>query len=207
MTDHQSITVAGIDVGGKGKGFHAVVMRNGILTARAIAGTQEAADWCVAEGAQVVAVDAPMGWSTSGRSRQAERELKWDGVIIQCFRTPDAETGGTKAFYGWVWNGMELYDCLAHHYRRYDGMNRAGELVFETFPNAVACALAGRVIPAKPKPATRRGLLQAQGLDHSRLKNIDEVDAALCALTALRFVEGRTMQFGNAAEGFIVVPA
>ena len=205
MTDHQSITVAGIDVGGKGKGFHAVVMRNGILTARAIAGAQEAADWCVAEGAQVVAVDAPMGWSTSGRSRQAERELKWDGVIIQCFRTPDAETGGTKAFYGWVWNGMELYDCLAHHYRRYDGMNRAGELVFETFPNAVACALAGRVIPAKPKPATRRGLLQAQGLDHSRLKNIDEVDAALCALTALRFVEGRTMQFGNAAEGFIVV--
>jgi predicted nuclease with RNAse H fold len=207
MIDSQSITVAGIDVGGKGKGFHAAVMRNGILTARAIATAQEAADWCVAEGAQVVAVDAPMGWSVTGRSRQAERELKWDGVIIQCFRTPDAETGRTKAFYGWVWNGMELYDCLAHHYRRYDGMNRAGEVVFETFPNAVACALAGRVIPAKPKRATRRGLLQAQGLDDSRLKNIDEVDAALCALTAVRFTAGRTVQFGNAAEGFIVIPS
>ena len=56
MTDHQSITVAGIDVGGKSKGFHAVVMRKGILTARAIASAQEAADWCVDEGAQTVAV-------------------------------------------------------------------------------------------------------------------------------------------------------
>lgn len=55
MNDHQTITVAGIDVGGKGKGFHAAVMRNGLLTARAIATAQEAADWCVAEGAQLVA--------------------------------------------------------------------------------------------------------------------------------------------------------
>ncbi len=79
MTDHQSITVAGIDVGGKGKGFHAAVMRNGILTARAIATAQGAADCCVDEGAQTVAVDAPMGWSTTGRSRQAERELPQTG--------------------------------------------------------------------------------------------------------------------------------
>lgn len=207
MTHYQGITVAGIDVGGEGKGFHAVVMRNGILTARAIATAQEAADWCVAEGAQVVAVDAPMGWSTSGRSRQAERELKWDGATIQCFRTPDAETGLTKDFYGWVRNGMKLYDCLAHHYRRYDGVNLAGDVVFETFRHAVACALGGEVISAKSKGADRRKLLEAQGVDRSRLKNIDEVDAALCALTAVRFTEGRTMQFGNAAEGFIVIPS
>ena len=207
MIDSQSITVAGIDVGGKGKGFHAVVMRNGILTARAIAGAQEAADWCVAEGAQAVAVDAPMGWSTTGRSRQAERELRWEGSIIQCFRTPDAATGSGNPFYGWVANGMELYDCLAPHFARYDGTSRAGRVVFETFPQAVACALSGRVVSARTKRATRRGLLQGLGFDQARLKNIDEVDAALCALTALRFVEGRTMQFGNAAEGFIVVPA
>ena len=77
----------------------------------------------------------------------------------------------------------------------------------KTGPTTVACALSGRVVSARTKRATRRGLLQGLGFDQARLKNIDEVDAALCALTALRFVEGRTMQFGNAAEGFIVVPA
>ncbi len=69
VTAHQSITVAGIDVGGKGIGFHAVVMRNGILTARATAGAQEAAYWCVSEGAQAVAVRCrPAGMPTASTS-------------------------------------------------------------------------------------------------------------------------------------------
>ncbi|GEM_PF-4127682 len=41
---------------------------------------------------------------------------------------------------------------------------------------------------------------------YSTLANIDFVDAALCALTAERFLLGKTISFGDQAEGFIVVP-
>jgi hypothetical protein len=45
-----------------------------------------------------------------------------------------------------------------------------------------------------------------QGYDDAPLPNIDFVDAALCALTAERFLLGRTASFGDQAEGFIAVP-
>ena len=50
-------------------------------------------------------------------------------------------------------------------------------------------------------------MLWAEGYDVSPLANIDFVDAALCALTAERFLLRRTISFGDKEEGFIVVPA
>jgi predicted RNase H-like nuclease len=84
--------------------------------------------------------------------------------------------------------------------------HRTGKIMLETFPHAVVCSLVGKVIPAKPKATTRRSMLKAQGYDHATLANIDFVDAALCALTAERFLLRRTISFGDQAEGFIVVP-
>ena len=111
-----------------------------------------------------------------------------------------------RAFYDWVFNGERLYQSLLPHYRLFDGSSQSGKIVFETFPHAVVCSLARRVIPARPKATNRRRMLREQGYDDGPLANIDFVDAALCAVTAERFLLGRTQSFGDQKEGFIVVP-
>ena len=151
------------------------------------------------QAAQVIAIDAPCAWATSGGSRIAERSLAVGGQTIQCFKTPARSSAQGRAFYGWVFNGEKLYQL-------FDGTRLRGNIVLETFPHAVVCALEGRVAPARPKATTRRRMLRDQGYDDGPLRNIDFVDAALCAVTAERFLLGRTSSFGNAEEGFIVVP-
>ncbi len=83
----------------------------------------------------------------------------------------------------------------------------SGPLCFETFPQAVTCALAGEIVPARKKSVKRRELLRNAGIDTSDLTNIDSVNAALCALTARYFLSGNVKTYGDDAEGFIVVPA
>jgi hypothetical protein len=80
-------------------------------------------------------------------------------------------------------------------------------ICFETFPQAVACALAGSTVSAKGKATIRRGLLHAAGIDVGPLKNVDSVDAALCALTAHHFLAGSIKTYGDPETGLIVVPA
>jgi predicted RNase H-like nuclease len=77
---------------------------------------------------------------------------------------------------------------------------------FETFPHAVACALAGMTISAKKKSSVRRKLLQQCGVDAKQLRNIDYVDAAMCAIVAQRLLSGKYRCFGDAGEGMLVVP-
>jgi hypothetical protein len=111
-----------------------------------------------------------------------------------------------KPFYDWVFNGERLYTALATQYPLFDGQRRNDPVVFETFPHAVVCMLAGRVVPARPKAATRRLILAEHGYHEKLLKNIDFVDAALCAITAARHAAGHTQWFGDNVEGHIVVP-
>ncbi len=198
--------VIGIDVGGSGKGFHAVVLRNGQFTPHHFTAATAAERWCLEQAAQVIAIDAPCAWATSGGSRLAERSLAVSGQTIQCFKTPARASAQGRAFYDWVFNGEKLYQHLLPHYGLCDGTRQRGKIVLETFPHAVVCALAGRVIPARPKATTRRRILRELGYDDGPLANIDFVDAALCAVTAERFLLGRTTSFGDQAEGFIVVP-
>jgi predicted RNase H-like nuclease len=199
-------TVIGIDVGGSGKGFHAVALRNVQFESQELLNASEVADWCQARDPLAIAIDAPCAWASSGGSRLAERSLAVSGQSIQCFKTPTRNSAMGRPFYDWVFNGEALYQRLFRHYQLFDGTRQRGKFVFETFPHAVACALAGRVIPARPKATTRRQMLREEGYDVGPLANIDFVDAALCALTAERFLLGRTRVFGNAEEGFIVVP-
>ena len=205
------MTVAGIDVGGERKGFHAVALRDGFFVAtRKSTDPSTIVDWCLEHTASIVAVDAPCTWSQAGLSRRAERELNMNGQVIQCFKTPmreRADRQGLNGFYGWVFNGEKLYQQLAFHYRLFDGMRRDDLVVLETFPHAVVCALAKKVVTAKKKVAIRRKALCDRGYDISMLPNIDYVDAALCALTAEAFLKDRWQCFGNKQEGFIVVPS
>ncbi len=202
-------TVVGIDVGGNRKGFHAVALREGrFVDPQIFTNPQALVQWCHGHNPGYIAVDAPCGWSADGTSRRAERELKIDGRIIQSFKTPTRARAvqHTRGFYGWVFNGERLYRELFPHYTLFDGERRSLPTVFETFPHAVVCALFGQVIAAKPKATTRRRALLEQRYDIAGLRNIDFVDAALCAHTAEAFRIGRWSMFGGRDEGFIVVP-
>lgn len=199
-------TVIGIDVGGCGKGFHAVALCCGAFVPQHFMEARKLARWCQEQQAQIIAIDAPCAWATVGGSRLAERSLTVGGATIQCFKTPTRASAVGRAFYGWVFNGEKLYHVLDPHYRLFEGTGQHGKIVFETFPHAVVCSLAGRVVPARPKSGTRRAILRQHGFDDGPLTNIDFVDAALCALTAERFRLGRTRHCGDAREGLIVVP-
>ena len=200
-------TVVGIDVGGERKGFHAVALQNGTFVAT-LAHSDPAVivSWCRQQKAVVVAVDAPCGWSYGGASRLAERSLAIGGNKISCLATPTRARANRSNFYKWVFNGERLYRQLAKHYVLFDGSRRVGPACFETFPHAVVCALAGRVVAARPKRETRRNALRQRGYDVGSLTNVDFVDAGLCAITAAAFLRGRVTLFGNKVEGFIVVP-
>lgn len=200
-------TVVGIDVGGPRKGFHAVALRHGkFVDRKAHPDPNLIVEWCVNREAVVIAVDAPCRWSRSGSSRLAERELHVSGKKVHCFATPTRKGALRRNFYRWVFNAERLYKSLDAHYPLFDGKNRHGEVCFETFPHAILCAMAGRVVSTKPKGVTRRTALKERGYDVGDLPNIDFVDAALCAVAADAFHEKRCHIYGDTIEGFILIP-
>jgi predicted nuclease with RNAse H fold len=164
----------------------------------------EVVDWCIETKVVVVAVDAPCKWSRSGKSRQAESDLAKKG--IHCYATPAREYAKSRKFYQWVFNGERLYEKLRHAYHFYDGQSKGGKICFETFPHAIVCALAGNIVPAKPKARVRRKALCKAGFDTSSLANIDFLDAALCAVAANYFRRNAYVKYGDKLEGFIIVP-
>ncbi|MHB1291862.1 MAG: DUF429 domain-containing protein [Sulfuricella sp.] len=203
----ESRIVIGIDVGGPKKGFHAVALNAGRYWEKfATPDAASMVEWCRQIGARAVGVDAPCRWSLTGRARPAERALAAEG--IHCFATPSRAAEQSRDFYRWMVNGAELFRLLEAHFPLFDGGNAtSGPVCFETFPQAVACALAGKLVSAKRKGAVRRELLRGAGIDTAPLTNIDTVDAALCALAAHSLFAGSYKTYGDATEGLIVVPA
>lgn len=186
--------VAGVDVGGSRKGFHAVALLAGAyLDQFASRKAAEIAAWCRQIGASFIGVDAPCRWSATGRARPAERELMAEK--IWCFSTPTREraTQHPRNHFGWMLNGAALFRELETTHLLFDGKPDClmGRVCFETFPQAIACALAGKLVSTKQKGAVRRGLLKRAGLDIGALTNIDRVDAAHCALAAHHLALGR----------------
>jgi predicted nuclease with RNAse H fold len=204
----REVVVAGIDVGGIAKGFHAVALENEkYFDQMSSCDPGEVTAWCNRLGARAVGIDAPIDWSRSGGARCAERELA--ASRIWCFSTPREEAAKSHPtnYFGWMLNGAALYGTMDDHYRRFDGARSRRPVCFETFPQAVACALAGRVVSAKNKAVARRALLSNAGVDTGSLRSIDAVDAALCALAAAYFLRNEYKTYGDRAEGFIVVPS
>ncbi len=199
-------TVVGVDVGGPKKGFHAVALQGGqyreqlsTLIAR------EVAAWCRRLKASVVGIDAPCRWSLTDRARPCERALAAEG--LHTFATPSQAKGATHPFYRWMVQGADLYRCLKPDYRLFEGQRSvSGRICFETFPQAIACALAGKILSAGRKRADRSRLLREAGVSTETLTNIDWIDAPLCALAAHHIVMGTSKPYGDVAEGFIVMP-
>lgn len=151
---------------------------------------------------EVVCIDSPSGWSLSGASRQAERELARLG--ISSFATgPDP---GDHAFYRWMRVGFALFDALAGRYPLFRGGDPSGQAV-EVFPNASAVMFAGRARGrGESKLQFRRQVLEANHIDVTVLAGIDQVDAALGALTGLVALEGQRQWVGDPSEGVVLLP-
>ena len=149
-------------------------------------------------------VDAPCRWRASGGGRAAERALAREK--IRAFATPTREAAERTPFYRWMLNGEALYRVLEEDFSLCDGESAARPVCFETFPQAVACALAGRVLSARTKCLDRRAALERAGIDSRTLTNIDYIDAALCALAARHVHAGTFRSYGDAASGLIFVP-
>lgn len=218
MTRHSpslSITV-GIDVGGSSKGFHAVALQgNTVLEAKRFEGSErghvigELVRWCVNQRAQAVAVDAPCGWSMDGGSRPCERELQRMG--ISSFYTPMKVKAEGRAFYDWVRNGEALFHALQPHFPLFIGgtVEPGRRFCFETFPHAITWQRRGGNASARDKKAQRKELLELNlGEEEvAKLKNIDFIDAALCAQMAADVVAGACFHpLGDVQSGFLLVP-
>lgn len=203
-----TFTVIGIDVGAARKGYHAVALGGrGDPILFQSSSADDMATWCRVMNAQVVAIDAPCKWRAEGaEARTAERALAADR--ISCFSTPTLAKARGHSFYTWMFAGQELYSALAPDFPLYRGGKPEARVCFETYPQAVACAFAGTRVSAeaKTKMEIRRALLARAGIDPTRFASIDEIDAALCALTARRFAQNDFKAYGDAATGFIVVP-
>ena len=189
--------VIGIDVGGKRKGFHAM-----LLSAQSIQAVFEHTDplqlvaWSLSHQPAVVAIDAPCGWSASGGSRQSERNIAHQCKRIPSFCTPTRERAAQSRFYDWVFNGERLYQAFQRH----------SITPIETYPHGVSEIILQRSpLPVK-KQARRQAALARMNLLDPCLTSVDLIDAALAALTADAFREHLTHAFGNELEGKIHLP-
>ncbi len=164
---------------------------------------EEAAALAAEMAPDVVAIDSPPAWGTSGGSRLTERELR--GFGIQSFGTPSDPRKADNAFYGWMKVGIATFHALSSIYPRYRNGPAKGKAM-EVFPHATAVVLA-RYLPPKsiPKHAWRRSILRTHGIDGMR--SADQVDAALAALTGLFALRGNFTALGDPAEGVIVLPS
>jgi predicted nuclease with RNAse H fold len=154
----------------------------------------------------VVAIDSPPGWASTGRSRGTEREIRVFG--IQSYGTPNADRGDHHPFYEWMQVGFEVFRIAERAgFPRYRG-GPAGGTAIEVFPHASAVVLAGCLPPrGSRKAAWRASVLRAAGVPVDGLRSPDLIDAALAALTGLRALAGRSCALGDPREGVIVLPA
>ncbi len=147
MSGKQPLVVAGIDVGGKRKGLHAVALRDGRYLSKCSATEpSDIVSWCRDEvHAVVIAIDAPSHWSVDGRARLAERELMSEG--IWCFATPTFESAMQHPtnHYEWMIQGDSLFRALnpSHPLANNLPLPSGKQRCFETFPHAITCALIG----------------------------------------------------------------
>ena len=187
-------TWAGVDVGGRRKGFHcAVVSDTELLELGAARTVEDAVAWLTARRPQLVAVDSPRTPAELGeRSRAGERALVAAGICNIRFTPDRAGLAGNPVYYEWIEHGFELYEACV----------RARLDVIECFPTASWTRWAGARAAARRSDWTHAALL-ATGLEGlpARLTQ-DERDAVGAALTARAHAHGLTENFGD-----IVVPA
>ncbi|KAA1014588.1 DUF429 domain-containing protein [Paraburkholderia panacisoli] len=202
-------TVAGIDIGGDRKGNHLVILRGSEIVCNLRKDAPEQMlEKCIEFEVAAVGIDAPCLWRVGEAGRQAEKELAQRRVFSFATPTRELAMASKSGFYGWMFNGERVYQAFAPHFPLFKNGGEIGDRVcFETFPHAITSALLRtEVASAKRKRTQRREILEDAGIEATSLRSIDEVDAALCALTANFLLEGSIVAYGDELGGFIVVP-
>lgn len=191
---------AGVDVGGRRKGFHLAVVDERLqVTVGQAATAADADEWLEAAQPSVVAIDSPCGWAPADElSRPCEREFAALGLCGIRF-TPNEEVAGARVdtYLEWIHVGLELWEALRARWVE----------VVECFPTASWSAWLG------PRGSRRRAVWTKEGIarlrDHGvggleAVRNQDQRDAVAAALTARQWAldRGSTHAFGH-----LVVPA
>jgi predicted nuclease with RNAse H fold len=153
----------------------------------------------------VIAIDAPPRWATRGRSRLTEREIRRFG--IQSFGTPPEPRARGNLFYEWMRRGFQVFRVAERAgYPRSGAGGGLGKSI-EVFPHATTVVLADCLPPpGVTKRAWRTSVLKGAGVSVGELRSLDQVDAALAALTGLFALRGRATALGDPTEGVIVLP-
>ena len=188
---------AGVDVGGRRKGFHAAAVKGDSLASgpERLEDSNAVVRWLAEIEPKVIALDSPMTCAPSGqRSRPGERALAQRICGIRW--TPEPSKLDGNPYYEWIVCGLELYTALER-----EGARR-GWQVIEVFPTASWTVWAGPRSTRSRARWTREALgrIRLAGLPPRRLSQ-DDRDAIAAALTAQFHATGRTEQFGE-----IVVP-
>jgi predicted nuclease with RNAse H fold len=201
------VRALGIDVAVR-RGLDLVLLGDdrSILDSHRRVALEELGELAAATGADVVAIDAPPAWALSGRSRLTERELRLFG--LQSFNTPSDRRMADHPFYEWMTVGFRAFEAVADRYPRYRGAGSVKGTAIEVFPHATAVVLAGCLPPeGVGKREWRRAVLRGHGIDVRALRSLDQVDAALAAITGLFALERRFSAPGDPREGQIVLPS
>src|ERR1700674_404355 len=154
--------------------------------------------------ADVIAIDSPPAWGVSGKSRPIERQLQALGINI--FPAPAAEFA--RDLHRWMETGFDVFKVAGDlGYPLHTGGASFARSAIEVFPHASAVVLRGSLAPAGvAKSVWRRSVLEAAGIDCSEMRTTDHLDAALAALTGLKFLTGDFSVVGTPGEAVLVLP-
>ncbi|MBI4524718.1 MAG: DUF429 domain-containing protein [Deltaproteobacteria bacterium] len=159
----------------------------------------------------IIAIDSPPKFRVEGKSRSAERELNRRGIKI--FYTPSDSETCNRPFYGWMKVGHQCFQLASEcGFEAFYGIGPIERRTIEVFPHASAVVLRACCPPSgwqkkkSEKRQWRLRCLEALGIDAGRLGTVDQVDAALAALTGVYALNNCFVSVGHPSEGVIVLP-
>ncbi len=152
----------------------------------------------------VIAIDSPPAWGLSGKSRPIERQLQALGINI--FPTPAAEFA--RDLHRWMETGFDVFKVAGDlGYPLHTAGASFARCAIEVFPHASAVVLRGSLAPVGlAKYVWRRSVLETAGVACSEMRTTDHLDAALAALTGIRFLSGDFSVVGTPDEAVLVLP-
>jgi predicted nuclease with RNAse H fold len=183
---------AGVDVGGRRKGFDVALLDDREVAVLASRLDRNAVVELVSvHQPALIAVDSPRSCAPEGHStRECERELNTSICGIRW--TPDCKRVDADPYFAWIVEGLALYGALA-----------AADLpVIEVFPTASWTRWHGPRGPLTRAAWTRLGLARLCLAGVPERTNQDQRDAIAAAMTAQQHTRGLTQEIGE-----IVVPA